>query len=329
MSNQTSESSQPSVGPSFGMLSSGKRNPASFAIAAGINITIVVLVIILGLTAKHALVAHKYNVVELAVPTTPPPVKIKIPPPPQFQPPKVAVIEPPKINLSHPIPAPEIKPIQMEAPKPQVLVAQPKQNVVLAPQPKAALALSSAPTPQSVHQSITAVHLGDPLGARPNPNAVHGAVMVAALGNPNGDSGRGSPRGVVASASFGGLSAGHGSGTGSGHVVAAGLPTMQHSVSAAAVSTEQPRTTGLEIITKPPARYTEEARAKKVEGDVILSVTFTASGQVVVHGVVKGLGYGLDEEARKVAKEIRFRPATRNGVPTDLNTNITITFQLA
>lgn len=329
MSIQTSESSQPSLGPSFGTLSSGKRNPASFAIAAGINVAIVVLAIILGLTAKHALVAHKYNVVELAVPTTPPPVKLKIQPLPQIQPPKMAVVEPPKINMPRPVPAPVIKPIQMEAPKPLVQVAQPKQNVVLAPQPKAALAMSSAPTPQSVHQSIAAVHLGDPLGARPNPNAVHGVVMVAALGIPNGDSGHGSPRGVVASAGFGGLSAGHGSGTGSGHVVAAGLSSMQRSVAPAAVSTEQPRTTGLEIISKPPARYTEEARLKKIEGDVILSVTFTASGQVVVHGVVKGLGYGLDEEARKVAKEIRFRPATRNGVPTDLNTNITITFQLA
>jgi len=54
-----------------------------------------------------------------------------------------------------------------------------------------------------------------------------------------------------------------------------------------------------------------------------------ADGQVVVHDVVKGLGHGLDEEARKVAQHIHFRPATRDGHPIDLTTTITISFQLA
>jgi len=44
---------------------------------------------------------------------------------------------------------------------------------------------------------------------------------------------------------------------------------------------------------------------------------------------VHSLGHGLDEEARRVAQQIRFRPATRNGQAVDLTTNITISFQLA
>jgi TonB family protein len=83
------------------------------------------------------------------------------------------------------------------------------------------------------------------------------------------------------------------------------------------------------VISKPPVQYTSEARQLKVQGDVILRVTFTAAGQVVVQGVVRGLGHGLDEEARRVAQQIRFRPATRDGRPQDLTTTITITFQLA
>ena len=67
----------------------------------------------------------------------------------------------------------------------------------------------------------------------------------------------------------------------------------------------------------------------RVQGDVVLRVTFTANGQVIIQGIVHGLGHGLDEEARKVAQQIRFRPATRDGQPVDLTTNITITFQLA
>jgi len=50
---------------------------------------------------------------------------------------------------------------------------------------------------------------------------------------------------------------------------------------------------------------------------------------VVVQGIVHGLGHGLDEEARRVAQQIRFRPATRDGRPVDMTTNIVITFQLA
>jgi outer membrane biosynthesis protein TonB len=50
---------------------------------------------------------------------------------------------------------------------------------------------------------------------------------------------------------------------------------------------------------------------------------------VVVQGVVHSLGHGLDEEARRVAEQIHFRPATRDGRPVDLTTNIVITFQLA
>jgi TonB family protein len=90
-----------------------------------------------------------------------------------------------------------------------------------------------------------------------------------------------------------------------------------------------PASTDLEVLSKPAALYTSEARQKKVQGDVVLRVTFTASGRVVVQGLVHGLGYGLDEEARRVAQQIRFRPATRNGQAVDLTTNITISFQLA
>ncbi len=90
-----------------------------------------------------------------------------------------------------------------------------------------------------------------------------------------------------------------------------------------------PVSTNLEVISKPPVQYTCEARQLKVQGDVVLRVTFLATGQVVVQGVVHGLGHGLDEEARRVAQQIRFRPATRDGRPVDMTTTITITFQLA
>jgi TonB family protein len=82
-------------------------------------------------------------------------------------------------------------------------------------------------------------------------------------------------------------------------------------------------------VSKPSVQYTAEARQLKIEGDVVLSVTFLASGQVRVESVVRGLGHGLDDEARRVAQQIRFHPATHGGHAVDLTTKITISFQLA
>ena len=60
----------------------------------------------------------------------------------------------------------------------------------------------------------------------------------------------------------------------------------------------------------------------------MLSVTFLSNGQIVVHGVLESLGHGLDQEAVRVAQQIRFRPATSNGRPVDVTTRITITLSV-
>jgi len=90
----------------------------------------------------------------------------------------------------------------------------------------------------------------------------------------------------------------------------------------------EPVATSLEVLSKPPVQYTGEARQLKVQGDVVLRVTFTAAGQVQVQGVLRGLGHGLDEEARRWHNRY-----VSSGDPrwpsVDLTTNITITFQLA
>jgi TonB family protein len=112
-------------------------------------------------------------------------------------------------------------------------------------------------------------------------------------------------------------------------VAAAGIPVAPSVVVAIPRETVARVSTNLEVISKPQPEYTSEARQLRVQGDVILRVTFTANGRVVVQGIVHGLGHGLDDEARRVAQQIRFRPATRNGQAVDLTTNITITFQLA
>ena len=85
----------------------------------------------------------------------------------------------------------------------------------------------------------------------------------------------------------------------------------------------------VEILSKPKPAYTEEARRRQIEGEVLLEILFSASGQVRVVRTVRGLGQGLDESAVAAAEAIRFRPAERAGVPADSTAIVHIVFQLA
>ena len=70
-----------------------------------------------------------------------------------------------------------------------------------------------------------------------------------------------------------------------------------------------PATTPVEILYKPQPNYTSEARALKLEGEVLIEVMFGANGQLQVQRVVRGLGHGLDESGVEAAHKIRFKPA--------------------
>jgi len=338
----------------FGLLPEPERSPASFFTSLVINGLIVLIAIYLGSQVKK-LVAHKYEETILVLPTTPPPPpKIKLPEPPKItlpDPPKIEVkLETPKIVMPKPEPKPEPKPIQMEAKVNMPVIKAAKPAVVLAPQPKAALTAAMPAQNNLAKPSTAPVHLGETFGVTPNPNATRPAT-VAAVGNPYGGM-QGpavAPHGVVGSTGIGnGVKSGSNAGS-IGKVASAGLPGgtgtantgVAGKVGSAGVATAivasapvqqitaAPAITSIEVLSKPPVQYTSEARQLHIEGDVVLSVTFTAAGQVVVKGVTRGLGHGLDEEARRVAQQIRFRPATKNGQAVDSTTTIRITFQLA
>jgi TonB family protein len=262
-------------------------------------------------------------------------------------------MEAPKINLPRPELKPEPKPLQMESKETLPAVKQAKPSIILAPQPKAALTAAAPAQVAQAHPSTAPAHLGEVFGATPNANATKPAT-VAGIGNPYGgmNGPAVAPKGVVGSTGIGnGTKAGSnagvvgrvasagipgatgtantGSAYGGGKVAKAGIPAMQQAAVVTPAANAVPKSTNLEVLSKPPVQYTAEARQLRVQGDVVLRVTFTANGQVLIQGVVHGLGHGLDEEARRVAQQIRFRPATRNGQAVDLTTNITITFQLA
>ena len=303
-----------------GLLPEPEFRPLAFLMSGGVNVLIAVTAIVIGMTAKQVLQQH-YEMTELVVPNNPPPaVKIKQPPPQELPPPP----QPPKVELQPrqiemPKPKPEPKPIQMEA-KVNLPAIQPKpQTVILAPQPKAALAAAMPAQNSTVKPSTAPVHLGQTFGVTPNPNATRPAT-VAAIGNPYGgmNGPAVAPHGMVGSTGLGngtkyGSSAGNlgkvasagipgasGNGTTSnyGKVATAGIPGMTQVAAAPKMSTQVVRATEVEVLSKPPVRYTNEARQLHVEGDVVLSVTFLANGALVAAAEGRGRSPGRGDQLR-------------------------------
>ncbi len=347
---------QPDAQPHrFGLLPEPERNPATFFASAILNASLLALLLVLGTFAHHAIVQRRMESITLNLPVSKPPeIKVKTPPAPRIPPPVLPPtvhIQPPRLVVTRTEPKPQMQPLPIVKEKAQLPIEHAsKPQVVLAPQPKAALAFAAAPAvaPQA-RPSTTAVHFGDLNGARPNANANRPAT-VAALGNPyGGNQGRAeAPRGVVGSAGFGngtrsGSSAGvvgHVASAGipgsamerqanAGHVAAAGIPGMVHPAAPALAAAPVVRTTPPVLVVSNKPEYTPEARQLNIQGDVVLSVTITSAGTTVVHGVVRGLGHGLDQSAIRSASTYRFRPATRNGQPVDYSTNIIVRFQTA
>jgi TonB family protein len=74
--------------------------------------------------------------------------------------------------------------------------------------------------------------------------------------------------------------------------------------------------------------YTEEARRYRVEGVVRVQALFGKDGVVQQAFVVRGLGFGLDEEALRVARGIKFRPGEVDGRPISMWSGVNIVFTL-
>ena len=138
----------------------------------------------------------------------------------------------------------------------------------------------------------------------------------------------------MASADFGNGIATGGNGDGRSNGKGSGVATggfgseqVVHGGPKIAQADSGPASTPVEI--KPNPVYTDEARSLKLEGEVLLEVSFSANGTLHVNRVVRGLGHGLDEAAIAAANKIRFKPALRNGQPMDSTAVVHVTFQLA
>lgn len=102
---------------------------------------------------------------------------------------------------------------------------------------------------------------------------------------------------------------------------------------APAPQTKEPYTIGdgvtapVAIVTTQPA-YTEEARAAKWQGQVMIRLVVNEEGVPTQMVVTQPLGLGLDEQALLAVSQWRFKPGTKNGVPVPVIANIAVQFHL-
>lgn len=74
--------------------------------------------------------------------------------------------------------------------------------------------------------------------------------------------------------------------------------------------------------------YSDQARRKKIQGVVMLSVLVTETGEPTDIRLEKSLGYGLDEKAVDAAARYQFQPGMRDGKPVPMRVVIEMNFRL-
>lgn len=261
--------------------------------------------------------------VALEPPAPPPPAKLKAPPvptpPPVEAQPQIARNEPP----------PRVEPAPPPLPKP----AEPKRVVHTDVFRDSATAAAEPPRPAVVQTAGFGVASLSSRAPRKEEKVVVRSAGFKDAAATVSQRETAAPRGgSPIRAGFGGVvaaepakSAGQGvvKTAGFGEVAAAAQPKAKREKAA-----ESPDT-AVEVVSKATPTYTAEARRQRIEGAVVLEVTFVATGEMRVLRVVESLGHGLDEAAVEAAQKTRFKPARRDGRPVDHTTTLRVVFRLA
>jgi TonB family protein len=76
------------------------------------------------------------------------------------------------------------------------------------------------------------------------------------------------------------------------------------------------------------ARYTDEARRKKIQGVCLITVIVDANGKPQNPRVIRSLDPGLDLKAIEAVNKYRFKPGMKDGVPVPVMITVLVNFRL-
>ena len=343
----------PYRGFQLGILPERKINKRALATSYGLVTLAILMLINLSLILPEKLQLTQYHVTELipmpSLRPEPAPIKTEVPKVkpkllpavklPVFETPKLVVPKEVRRQVEKPVEAPKVVVNNFTPPQIKIPVSGARPQLVHTGDFGGS---SQTPTVNAPVEKVQTGGFGDPnglkgtgkQGAKLYSASLGSFEMPAGPGQGNGSGGAKGIKGTVASADFGNgiATGGKGDGRGNGKGISTGGfgqeqvvkctgPKIQADTGAA--------TTPVEIIYKPNPVYTNEARSLKLEGEVLLDVTFFANGTLQVNRVVRGLGHGLDEAGSEAAKKIRFKPAQRGGQPVDSTAVVHVVFQMA
>ncbi len=268
------------------------RSNAGVAASVGLHLAVVVVVVALGSRVTSTPVSPHRSITFInAVALAPPIEPVVVTPRPK----RVVPIEKPRIVARESVPV-----------KSQPLPDPPRVEATRTDPPETRVAAVTAAPPEARVEPIVGAF--DRVTAAPS-RTMTGVVRPAGFGAADAPVLRAATDSAARSAGF------------DREVAPRTSITMAPPV-AAAISTP------VEVLFKPSADYTDEARAMAIQGEVVLEVAFGVSGDVSVVRIVHRLGHGLDETAARAVAGIRFRPATRDGVPVAVRTLVHIEFRL-
>jgi TonB family protein len=78
-----------------------------------------------------------------------------------------------------------------------------------------------------------------------------------------------------------------------------------------------------------PPLYSDEARGRGIQGIVTIGARVNVDGTVADARILRGLGFGLDQNALVALRQWRFRAGRRAGVPVSMDAEIDVDFSLS
>jgi periplasmic protein TonB len=228
-------------------------------------------------------------------------LKMPAPPPPAERKAPVKLIKRtsspvPPVRRTPPPPPPRPQPIERRIPPPPLPPLRVEPVVVEPPKPAPAVQAPVVPVPADPVDTA-----GVPVQAAPAPPS----------NGPGTGGGIGSGRGTgLGEGQGGGIGPGSGGGTGGGPFQPGnGIDPPQ-------------------LLREVRPSYTDEARRRMLEGDVVLEIIVRRDGTVGNMRVLRSLGAGLDQKALDAVRQWRFGPAKRQGAPVDVVVEVSVEFKL-
>ena len=198
---------------------------------------------------------------------------------------------------------------------------------IMPPQPLPPVTNASLPNPNETQGTNKRDRTTEPVGL---PNGLSSDTLSSGSGSGGGiGNGRGTGAGNgIGTGEGNGIGSGSGNGNGNGNGNGTGNGDDGPTITKNNPPVNAGVTSQMKIISKPQARYTDEGRKNNIQGSVTLKVTFSANGTIGGISTVSGLPYGLTEKAIEAARQIRFEPAKKNGVPYSSIRTITYSFTI-